>query len=130
MSTPRGPVDELAGDPVAEAMAAERLSLTRACRRDPARLGALLAADFREVGASGTVYTRAEVVAVVAADSPAEDDEIAVTDLRGRLLAPGLVMVTYRAESAGRHTHRTSLWRRAETGRWEMFHHQGTLIPA
>ena len=47
-------------------------------------------------------------------------------NMRGRLLADGLVMLKYTSEHHGRRSNRTSLWRRTEAGHWQMFHHQGT----
>jgi hypothetical protein len=38
-----------------------------------------------------------------------------------------LVMLKYTSEQHGRRANRTSLWRRTEAGRWQVFHHQGTL---
>ena len=43
------------------------------------------------------------------------------------LLADGVVMLKYTSENRGRRSNRTSLWRRAAAGRWQIFHHQGTL---
>jgi len=41
-----------------------------------------------------------------------------VTNMRGRLLADGLVMLKYTSTgSGGRRAHRTSLWRRTADGR-------------
>jgi hypothetical protein len=47
--------------------------------------------------------------------------------MRGQLLADGLMMVKYTSENRGRRSNRTSLWRRTETGHWQIFHHQGTI---
>jgi hypothetical protein len=38
-------------------------------------------------------------------------------------------MLKYTSEFQGRRAHRTSLWRRTPAGRWQIFHHQGTLAP-
>ena len=47
--------------------------------------------------------------------------------MRGRLLANGLVMLKYTSENHGRRSNRTSLWRQVAPGRWQIFHHQGTI---
>ncbi|WP_139274123.1 DUF4440 domain-containing protein [Saccharopolyspora flava] len=112
---------------VAEAMAAERESLSNACRSDAQRLGRLLAPDFHEFGSSGGEFGR-EVVDLVAAATDPEDEPIRVENLRGWLIADGVVMLKYTSESAGRRSNRTSLWRRVAPGRWQMFHHQGTPV--
>jgi hypothetical protein len=63
---------------------------------------------------------------VAAATNP-EDEPIDVENMRGWLLADGLVMLKYTSEHQGRRANCTSLWRRTASGRWQIFHHQGTL---
>ena len=48
-------------------------------------------------------------------------------EMTGRLVAPGLVLLTYVSDPDGRAARRSSLWRRSE-GRWRMLFHQGTLL--
>jgi ribonuclease HI len=112
---------------IAEATAAEYESLSPECRADAARLGRLLAPDFHEFGASGAEYGFGGTAARVAAATRAGDEPITVANMRGWLLADGLVMVKYTSEHHGRRANRTSLWRRTGVGRWQVFHHQGTL---
>ena len=112
---------------IAEAIAAERETLSPEVRADPARLERLLAPDFHEFGASGAEHVFTGTAALVAADTRPGDEAIAVTDLRGWLLADGLVMLKYTSARPGRRVHRTSLWRRSAPGRWQIFHHQGTI---
>src|SRR5690348_10133168 len=114
-------------DQIAEAVAAERESLSPECRADAARLGRLLAPDFHEFGASGAEYGYEGTAEMVAADTVSDDEPITVENMRGWLLADGLVMLKYTSGHHGRRAHRTSLWRRTEAGHWQMFHHQGTL---
>ena len=115
-----------AEEQIAEAVAAEYESLSPACRADAARFGRLLAPDFHEFGASGAEYGYAGTAAKVAAAMTAADEPITVANMRGWLLADGLVMLKYTSEHRGRRANRTSLWRRTAGGRWQMFHHQGT----
>jgi hypothetical protein len=114
---------------IAAAVAAEHESLSPECRADAGRLARLLAPDFHEFGASGAEYRYAGTAERVAAATLPGGEPIAVTNMRGWLLADGLVMLKYTSEHQGRRAHRTSLWRRIEDGRWQMFHHQGTLAP-
>ena len=111
---------------IAEAVAAERESLSPECRADAARLGRLLAPDFHEFGASGAEYGYEGTAEMVAADTAPDDEPITVENMRGWLLADGLVMLKYTSEHHGSRANRTSLWRRTEAGHWQMFHHQGT----
>src|SRR5215471_20940972 len=113
-------------DQIAEATAAEYESLSPECRADAARLGRLLAPDFHEFGASGAEYGYEGTTEMVAAGMAGDDEPITVENMRGWLLADGLVMLKYIFEHHGRRANRTSLWRRTEAGRWQMFHHQGT----
>jgi len=112
---------------IAEAVAAERESLSPECRADAARLGRLLAPDFHEFGASGAEYGYERTAEMVAADTAPDDEPITVENMRGWLLADGLVMLKYTSGHHGRRANRTSLWRRTGAGHWQMFHHQGTV---
>ncbi|MDI2031681.1 nuclear transport factor 2 family protein [Saccharopolyspora sp. TS4A08] len=112
---------------VAEAVAAELESLSNACRADASRLGRLLAPDFHEFGSSGGEFGR-EVVDRVAAETDPGGASVSVRNLRGWLVADGVVMLKYTSEFGGRRSNRTSLWRRVGPGRRQMFHHRGTPV--
>jgi hypothetical protein len=112
---------------IAEAMAAEHESLSAECRADADRFGELLAPDFHEFGASGGELGYEGTAALVAAATDLDAEPIKVENMRGWLLADGLVMLKYTSENRGRRSNRTSLWRRGAAGRWQIFHHQGTL---
>jgi hypothetical protein len=116
-----------AGEQIAEAMAAERESLSPECRADAARLDRLLAPDFHEFGASGREYGYDGTAAMVAGGTELDSEPIEVENMRGWLLADGLVMLKYTSEDHGSRAHRTSLWRRTAAGQWQIFHHQGTF---
>jgi hypothetical protein len=124
-------MDQTTGQPpadqqIAEATAAERESLSLECRADPARLERLLAPGFHEFGTSGDEIGYEGTAARVAAATSLEDEPIKTENMRGWLLADGLVMLKYTSQNQGRRANRTSLWRRTATGRWQIFHHQGT----
>ena len=112
---------------IAEAMAAEHESLSVECRADPARLERLLAPDFHEFGASGREIGYVGTAAQVAAATDPVGEPIRVENMRGWLLADGVVMLKYTSEHQGRRANRTSLWRRTASGRWQILHHQGTV---
>jgi hypothetical protein len=113
---------------IAAAMAAERESLSLECRAGAARFGRLLAPDFHEFGASGCEIGYEGTAEQVAAATDPDGEPITVENMRGWLLAEGLVMVKYTAQNQGRRANRTSLWRRTAPGRWQVFHHQGTIV--
>lgn len=121
--TAQGP----AAQQVAEATAAELESLSLECRADAARFQRLLAPDFHEFGTSGTEIGYEGTAARVAAATDRGGPPIQVENMRGWLLADGLVMLKYISENVGRRSNRTSLWRRTAGGQWQIFHHQGTL---
>jgi hypothetical protein len=121
-------IEQAAADrQVAEAMAAERESLSPECRADAPRLERLLAPDFHEFGASGGEIGYSGTAELVARSTDPDDEPIKVENMRGQLLADGLAMVKYTSENHGRRSNRTSLWRRTEPGHWQIFHHQGTI---
>lgn len=89
------------------------------------------APDFWEVGASGNVYTRDEVLETVAARyaDPAYDPMAgyAVTDFEVRSLGGDEWLATYRLRESDRVTRRASIWRR-DGNSWALVYHQGTVI--
>src|SRR5437667_11279674 len=107
-------MDETAGggsadQQIAEAVAAEHESLSPECRADAARLGRLLAPDFHEFGASGAEYGYEGTAEMVAAAMAADDEPVTIENMRGWLLADGLVMLKYTSEHHGRRAKRTSV---------------------
>jgi hypothetical protein len=112
---------------VAHVLRLERELQTAECRRDRARVSALLADDFVEVGASGRVWDLASTLELLGAES-GDDAVIEVHDLAGRVIGHGFVMARWDSVRAGRRARRTSLWRRDSPG-WRLVHHQGTPLP-
>ena len=98
-------------------------------RRDVEALSKLLADDFREVGASGRIYDKAEVLSSLP-NEPAPESYV-ISDFIATELDIYVAMLNYRLEArypgdeAPRRTVRTSIWRLAEGG-WQIFFHQGT----
>ena len=110
---------------VESAMEGELALLTPKVRRSPDRVGALLHPDYHEFGASGRHWSRAAIIASLAATTEPGARPVAVPALRGVQLAPDLVHLTYDTEYDGSRAHRSSLWRRTE-GRWLLYFHQAT----
>lgn len=102
--------------------------LSPSARRDAGRLRTLLAESFEEVGASGRVFGREEIIGLLA-DEAKEDVSRSLEGFRALPLGEGLVQVRYRsgARSGGelRVAERCSLWKRQGAG-WQMLFHQGT----
>ncbi|MFF0753173.1 DUF4440 domain-containing protein [Streptomyces sp. NPDC004267] len=87
--------------------------------------------EFVEIGASGRRWTYEEMVEALPTldGSGADSPRIEASGMRGVLLAPDLVHLTYETEIAGRRARRSSIWRRgAGDAGWRMYYHQGTPV--
>jgi len=91
-------------------------------RRDRAAVAPLLHRDFIEFGALGRVWDAASVLQALE-DEPGEATD--VSDIAGHRLSPDVVLVTYRAHTAGQSSLRASVWVR-EGGSWRVRFHQAT----
>lgn len=91
-------------------------------RADAAKLGMLLHKDFAEIGASGRLWNRTELIAALGEEKPATAtlDVLALTSLDA-----DTALLTYRSMEHRGSVLRSSLWRR-DNGRWQVRFHQGT----
>ncbi|MCE7083071.1 DUF4440 domain-containing protein [Streptomyces sp. ST2-7A] len=94
-------------------------------RASPARVLELLDPGFTEIGASGRRWDVGSIPTATGDGSVSPEFPVEVDEMRGTVLAPGLVHLTYLADHRGRRTRRSSLWRLTDTG-WRMWFHQGT----
>ena len=107
----------------------ERELQTPVARADEDRLLELLAPDFTEVGASGRAWDRESILVLLREQSDDEETSpIGIHDLRGRVIAPGVVQVSWDSDQTGRRARRTSIWCERAHG-WQQVHHQGTPLP-
>ena len=115
-------------DDVGAAVGCELELLDPVCRVDPRRVAALLADDFIEIGKSGRVLSRNEVVTALAAEPGT--DGITVGPMSGQRIAAGLVVVRYTTHHDGGPgtVHRTGWWRQTTNG-WRCWFHQATVVP-
>jgi hypothetical protein len=97
-------------------------------RSDAARLEALLHPGFAEIGASGTLWSRAAIISALTSDPPRAQSRWEVTGMTGTLLAPGIVQLTFTTDAGGRRAHRSSLWL-LNGDSWQIFFHQATPVP-
>ena len=105
--------------------AAEEDLLSSRTRRDPSRVRELLHPDFVEIGRSGRLWTRDEIVVALANEDDREaivTDEWVFSDL-----APRLVLVTYVIRGAHEDSRHSSLWC-VNDGQLQMRFHQGTYV--
>ncbi|MGN5632945.1 nuclear transport factor 2 family protein [Streptomyces sp. AC154] len=114
---------------VRAAVEGELRLLDPAVRALPDAVTELLDPEFTEFGASGRRYDRTSILGVTSADAEGTPVAATVTGMSGRLLAPGLVHLTFMTERDGRRVRRNSVWRRTES-RWRLYFHQGTPVNA
>ena len=100
-------------------------------RRSSTRLNELLDDEFLEFGASGTRYTKQEILRRLRDSGNAK---YVLRDLRVLEVRSDIMLATYlvEKETPGIRTRamslRSSLWRN-RNGRWQMVFHQGTPLP-
>jgi hypothetical protein len=104
-----------------------------ATRRNPSRLEELLHPEFWEIGRSGVIHTRSEVLEAL----PGEERSAVIhaQEFAGRLLADGVVLLTYKSAevradgTVRRYALRSSVWMLEASG-WRVLFHQGTATGA
>ena len=115
----------------AELRACEETLLDPAVRRDRVRVAAMLAEGFEEFGSSGGVWTREQILELLAAESC---EPATMEGFRCHWIAERVVLVTYRTVRTNRESGqnsaalRSSLWIH-EDGVWRVRFHQGTRVP-
>ena len=112
-----------ADEAIETASAGELRLLEPAVRASREALEQLLDPGFAEIGSSGARWDRESIIAALTAGSFREPPS--VSDMTGRLIAPGIVHLTFTTEDAAGRVHRSSLWRRDDAG-WRLCFHQGT----
>ncbi|MEU7900740.1 DUF4440 domain-containing protein [Nonomuraea sp. NPDC049152] len=113
-------------DSVQAAISGEIRLLDPEVRSSAVLMGEFLDPEFTEIGASGRLWDRSSIIAAVTQDADPSAAPIVASDMEGRLLAPGIVHLTYVSDNNGRRARRSSIWRRSEQG-WLVYFHQGTL---
>jgi hypothetical protein len=98
-------------------------------RRSAQDAAALLADEFIELGSSGRVFDKPQILEALKHEPPIQRT---LMEFKTSILAPGVVLATYRIVRHGApgeqliHSLRSSIWRFI-AGRWQMVFHQGTL---
>lgn len=112
-------------DDEARVLDAERRLHDPEIRLDREAMDALLDPAFELFGISGLLWTRSEILDAVGVESTLFPMEM--VGMNARELSPGIWLVTYLSESAGRRARRSSIWRMTPTGPRAVLH-QGTRI--
>ena len=114
---------ELAGRELSDeeqVVALERSLLTDEVRSDPASVAALLHPQWQEVGASGRLWSREELLAEIGPIDPVTLDVVSVSQV-----APGCLLLLWRGSTDTGSALRSSVWVRGGHG-WQQVFHQGT----
>jgi len=98
-------------------------------RRSGEEIAALLADEFIEFGSSGRVFDKRQIIESLKSETPVRRT---LVDFKTLLLAPGVVLATYRVirheglDAESTYSLRSSVWKLIDD-RWQMVFHQGTL---
>jgi hypothetical protein len=86
--------------------------------------------EFWEVGASGNVYTKQDVVETLVEryNDPTYQDIWKTSNFEITKIAPDNYLITYvLIQDKTRRTRRSTIWRKIN-GQWKILYHQGTII--
>ena len=113
----------------AELSALEERLLLPDVRKSAIETASLLDDDFREIGASGRSYTKAEVLEALKREPETrfEASGFAATPLGGDAALLTFRVARLTADGGRVESLRSSVWRRRD-GRWRLLFHQGTPL--
>ena len=86
--------------------------------------------EFWEVGASGRIYTKKDVVEILLKryNDPCNQNIWQASDFAVMEIAPDHVLMTYHLiQDHSGQTRRSTIWRK-EHGQWKTLYHQGTVV--
>ena len=107
----------------------ERELHKKSTRRSKEKLDGLLHDDFKEIGALGRVYDKAQIIEELQNEIPFTID---ASDFELRMFSEDIAQLKYKTRktvSSGglRTTLRTSVWKN-ENSNWKLLFHQGTVV--
>lgn len=94
-------------------------------RRHSELLRALLHPDFVEFGASGRIWNTQSIIEALTTEE--DPSEITGTDFHAALLAPDVILLTFKTITLERVCLRSSIWMRGDENQWQLRFHQGTV---
>ena len=100
----------------------EMLLLDLNVRNSPTRLADLLCDDFIEIGQSGTIYNKMDIINTLSED-PHTDAQFSNFDIQA--LSENLILAKYTSTNVG-NVQRTSLWERRDSV-WRMLYHEAEM---
>ena len=93
-------------------------------RKSRSILDSLIADDFLEIGASGNVYNKDDILNALPNE---ETNAYSLSDFGVLFLSEGLILATYTLSENYRQTKRSSIWKNTNQ-KWALIFHQGTVI--
>lgn len=104
----------------------EKELLTSPTRANAARLELLFHPEFTEVGRSGRLWSRKQIIAGLLSED--EWPKVATEDWNVQEVSHQVVMVTYQARQGLRVSRHVSIWIRGKAGLQLRYHH-ATIVP-
>ena len=104
----------------------EKELLTSPTRANAARLELLFHPEFTEVGRSGRLWSRKQIIAGLLSED--EWPKVATEDWNVQEVSHQVVMVTYQARQGLRVSRHVSIWIRGKAG-LQLRYHQATIVP-
>ncbi|MEX0283665.1 MAG: hypothetical protein AB3N23_03550 [Paracoccaceae bacterium] len=122
-------VDEQNEQVLAELSQREPIFHRREFGTSRAALEAMTDPAFHDIGASGRIYSRLEVIETCLARYAAgpEPHDWPCSDFTLRCIGPNLFLLNYTLREPDRVTRRSTIWRREAHG-WMIVFHQGTVV--
>ncbi|PQD95553.1 DUF4440 domain-containing protein [Pradoshia eiseniae] len=101
----------------------EERHLKPAIRSSKEEMDKILADEFTEIGSSGRMFDKEDCM-----NRDLSQDDLSMHQFTMQEVAADIVLTTYYLinKTLGRHTLRSSLWKRID-GRWQLYFHQGTV---
>jgi hypothetical protein len=99
-------------------------------RSSPDVFEQMMTNDYWEVGASGTVYDRDTILAILTrrrTSGQIDPDQLTVTGFQVTALGPKTWLATYQLVQGERLTRRATVWHH-HGQRWQAAYHQGTVM--
>lgn len=93
-------------------------------RKSKKALDSLIAEEFLEIGASGNVYNKDDILNALPNE---ETNTYSMSNFDVISLSEGLILATYTLSEKYRQTKRSSIWK-SSNRKWELIFHQGTVI--
>lgn len=103
----------------------EQRLLSEVVRRDVDKISRLIADDFREFGASGGTWTKADLIEQLPQQAFTQRT---ISQFTVKPLSEYTALVTYHCHNSQTDSLRSSIWRKHGEC-WQMVFHQGTYLP-